>query len=416
MEQRIASICSQRRSTSEESKAQWKVAEELCISIKKKMCTTCTQVLPFEMFHKDASGFCGKRNRCNSCYGRRVVEIKNENVDQKVKRQCAPKATVVGRIEDALKCAESMTRYEIESSGCEFLKQCKSMEIRFWQDGTLSDAGVRPVNSVDDMWLPMQLKSTAKKTAPYTFNGCDSYGSMLMIGTIGTGCAIVLDKSECFSNGQIKKNKLSVPLNIDELGEIMHSKFDEARVRGLLSSEMHLRMQCSLSNQVELALMQMSSLLVDKTCIQWPDTRNSVVDRIISDNVRVQDKAAYKCNTAYKGSVMKKFRGGHIPYLISDCDLFVFSTVHTHKRLLIEWRIPSSWLAQQGYLTVVGEDGVVATHGKLTQIALGIDPLLKAEIFEKPFLSGQEKDTIQFCNVHPIPLELHIEACLYGRE
>jgi hypothetical protein len=78
--------------------------------------------------------------------------------------------------------------------------------------------------------------------------------------------------------------------------------------------------------------------------------------------------------------------------------------------------VESDWPAHIGTHTVVGEDGVVATHGKLTQIALGIDPLLKAEIFEKPFLSGQEKDTIQFCNVHPIPLELHIEACLYGRE
>eukprot|EP00966_Prymnesium_polylepis_P314647 7270605-Prymnesium_polylepis.1 len=238
-----------------------------------------------------------------------------------------PSHNVVERIQESLKSVVSTIRYEVEEFGSALLGDCPLVEIKFWQDGTLSDAGMRPIGEHRDQWLPIQLKSTMSTSPPYVFNNCNKYSSMCMIGTTGERKAFVLYDSECFVNGQIKKGKKCDPLTLDELSTMLLLMWSDAFYANELHEELVLRNQCSRSSQLELAVMSVSSFVVDGTPINWPNMRNSVVDRILTDGTRVQDKVAYRRSRNFTGSLMRKFRGAKVPYVDGDVDTFVFSYI-----------------------------------------------------------------------------------------
>lgn len=414
MEEKIATIqriCKNRRTVSHASKVAWATAEKLCIEVGMKMCSKCEQVYPFARFNQDKAGFCGLRNRCTACYGKRAGEILHETVSAKLMRTNQPSSRVCSRVHAAASSSERTPRFETEAYGNEHLAQCKTMEVRFWQDGTCSDAGVRPLGECSDLWMPLQLKATKKMCAPFVFAGCNKYPWMRIVAIIGDGRAFILNASSAMANGQIKLNKKVAPLDMCQVTEALSTAWRDDFGRSKLYSEEVLRMQCAKNSQVELQLMMLSSFLVDKRPICWPDVRNTAVDRILPNGARAQDKAVHIRGQTYRANIYRTFRRRPVPYTSTDCDVFVFCTVHAACRILIEWRIPSEWLAAQGYLTVL-EGSSVVSFGKTTSIALGLPASFKDEIFGTADVLDCEKKTMPFFAYHLLPPSYVIPPCL----
>ena len=407
----ITRICSVRRNTSTESKESWARAEELCMSIGMKMCATCHKVKDFNQFHVDKNASCGYRNRCRACYGKRLREIKEESIECKLQRQSRPANAVVARIDEARSCEESTRRYETESFGNQMLLSCPGIEVIFWQDGTHSDAGIRPNGSIPGYWLPVQMKATKSTQSPFIFGYCSGYGQMLMIGVTGSLEAFIMNSSEAMKDGRIKKYWKDTRLDAAALAEVLVSKWEDALYDEGLFDEHTLRRQCSPSSKIELELMELSSSIVDRIPIQWPDVRNSSVDRILPGGLRAQDKAAYIHESKFVGSVMKKFRRNKIPYFSNDCDVFVFSKVIASMRILLEWRIPMAWLCSNGVVTVI-EEGRVVKYGKNTMIALGVDESTKMAIIGTSKSTKQEIMTRRFLSIHKLPESYIVPECL----
>jgi len=406
---RLLEIASSRRTKSAESQAAWKEAEVICHKWQIKHCTGCQQLLAFDQFYKSCKDFLGLKNNC--------IECKKQGPVPGVKRKYGETSSnVTSRIIEAYECGQSTSRYEVEALGSDMLKRQKIVDVRFWQDGTLSDAGIRPTGSKDDKWLPVQLKSTAKVEPPYIFNNCEKYGSMAIVGTTGNSTCFMFSSESAMANGQVKIGRSVQPLTIDGMATKLLEMY--SKVSGL-NTEAELRSQCSPSSKIELNLMLLSSSIVDGHEILWPSTRNSVVDRLLKDGTTIQDKAA-GCNTDVKmrffhGSLKKKFRKTPVPYLNTDCKMFVFSTLYEKRRLFIEWRIPSEWLEKEEYLTVF-EDGKLACPGRVTTIALGLPDELQIEIFGEKTTSNVASKTVQFVNVYPLPDGYCVPECLKGRD
>jgi len=300
------------------------------------------------------------------------------------------------------------------------LARVPGVEVRFWQDGTASDAGVRPLGNRHDAWLPLQVKATRNNDPPFVFNACAKYEDrMVLIGVIGSGEFIALRSSDAMKNGQIKKSHRRDVISPGDLSKALMEAYAEQEVHQTLATELELRIQCSESSRVEFELMNLSSRLVDGGAVEYPSVRNSSVDRILEDASRIQDKAAAWFNTQFtsKGRLCKKFSKGVIPYRSTDCDMFVFSTLHVGLSMLFEWRIPSSWLTAQGYLTVVEGSNIVQV-GKVTYISLGMDDNSQHQVFGSSTRSSVCIATQQFFKSYPLPPELVacIPVCLRDRD
>jgi hypothetical protein len=413
--QRIKQLCSKKRTRATGSQADWQEAQTLCTQHQVKLCKTCNNVHPFAKFHSDSTGFCGRRDCCSTCYCARQTEL----------RQGAGRVqndTIFKRVSEAIaSTGRKSSDYETEAWSCGLLELVPGIEVRFWQDGTASDAGVRPLGDANDAWLPVQMKATRAKQPPFVFNACSKYdASVVLIGVIGSGEFMVLRKSDATKNGQIKKSHRNDVISSCELSEALLEAHNSQRVANTLATELELRIQCSDSSRIEFELMNLSSRLVDHNGIKYPSVRNSSVDRILDDGQCVQDKAAawFGSQYTFKGRLCKKFLSGVIPYFSTDCDLFVFSTLHVGMAVLFEWRIPSSWLTERGYLTVIDDDDKIVQVGKATYISLGIDDDLQLQVFGSATRSSVCTATQRFFKAYPLPQELieRIPMCLRGRD
>ena len=61
----------------------------------------------------------------------------------------------------------------------------EGLEVRQWQDGTLSDFGDCPRGCGRDLWLPAQLKTTTRTSYPFQFKGCGKVYPMDIIAMTG---------------------------------------------------------------------------------------------------------------------------------------------------------------------------------------------------------------------------------------
>jgi len=410
--QRLGQLCSKKRTRAAQSQSDWKDAQELCQQHKLKFCRACTNVLPFTSFHKDKAGFCDLRDCCSSCYCKRQRELRDgatRVISTAIAERVASALTATGR---------KASDYETEEWSCRLLGELDGIDLRFWQDGTSSDAGVRPIGNTQDLWLPLQVKATRATVPPFTFNSCDKYANNVeLVGVIGTGEFLVLCSDDAFSNGQIKKNHRADVVTSGALSHYLNGCWDLQLANGTLQSERVLRTQCSDSSLIEFEMMRLSSLIVDNTSVAYPTIRNSSVDRLLNDGTRVQDKAAswFTKQYTYKARLCKKFVGAMIPYKNTDCDLFVFSTVHAGLSTFFEWRIPSTWLSDMGYLTIEKEGQVIAV-GKVTHISLGLPEKLQLAVFGSVTRSPSAKATEQFFVEHQLPVGESVVGCLRGRD
>lgn len=404
---KIRALCLKKRSKAEDSKRQWEQAEALCLEHELKLCRSCLEVLPFTSFHKDRSCFCNLRDRCSRCFLSRQKVCRATPKKDRVETK--KRAEILSRLNRDVAAKHAET-YETEKRSIDVFLSNASHDVVVLQDGTRSDLCLRPIGETEDIWLPIQIKSTSAREPPYSFQKASGY-SMPVFGITGTG--LMFD----ITDTQVETKKLSSNkecIVTAALKDLLRSYFDRYKVAGELLSLQTLRLDCSASSQVELHLMQLSSLLVDMNEINWPAHRNSPVDRILRDGIRVQDKAAHVYKNSYRGRLCKKHAGKMIPYDSADCDMFVFSTVHEARREFHEWRIPAAWLKERGFLTI-RVDSVVQCVGLVTQIALWLPTDVHVEVFGTP-RSSTGHSTEEFWRMLKLPPEYEIPQLLCGRD
>ena len=403
----IHALCLKKRSKADESKRRWEEAEALCLEHQLKLCRSCLVVLPFADYHKDKSGFCNLRDRCSQCFLSRQKVCRATPKSDRL--QTGKRTEILSRLNSEVAAKHAQT-YETEQRSIEVFLSHAYHDVVVLQDGTRSDLCLRPMEDAHDLWLPIQIKSTSATEPPYSFQKTSGY-DMPVFGITGTGLMFDITKAQT-NTKKLSSNERCI--DGAELQALLRSYFDHFKVAGELRSLQTLRLDCSASSQVELHLMQLSCRLVDAQEINWPVQRNSPVDRILRDGVRVQDKAAHVYKNSYRGRLCKKHAGKMIPYDSEDCDMFVFSTVHESRREFHEWRIPTAWLKEHGFLTV-RLDSVVQCVGLVTQIALWLPPDVHLQLFGTP-RSSTGRSTEEFWHMFKLPPGYEIPQVLCSRD
>jgi len=341
--------------------------------------------------------------------------------------------------------------------------QSVGLEVRQWQDGTLSDFGDCPIGSKRDLWLPAQLKTTTSTVYPFQFKGCGKKYGMDIIALTGnvdeafvySSSFVEANASKMVSNGAVRKHRTgpnaenrdiikvtsgarsecvwnTQRLRIVEVAQQRLScwheelaKYDSG-IPSMLLTEREMRMQCHSKSRCEFLNAELSMLFDSNAQHRWAPPQ-LVYDRLRND-VPIQDKPAiWNSNTdstRYTALVTKRLNGGHVPYELGDLrgGLFVMSTVHVGLRLFLEWRIPESDMDSIfDALLHRGLDGKFCTPGCQT-INLSVlgehdeNMDVHMKIFGRLPKAGTDRKAARFLHIHELPSSYCIDACLEGRD
>lgn len=337
------------------------------------------------------------------------------------------------------------------------------LEVRQWQDGTLSDFGDRPIGCKLDLWLPAQLKTTTSTEYPFQFKGCGKEYGMDIIAISGNDDEVFVYSSEfvksnaskLLSNGSVKKHRTAPNAENRDVIKVTSGKRGEcvwniprlriqdvARQRlshwhdeiskynkgmpNMLCTERELRMQCHPKSRCEYLHSELSMYFDSTAKHKWASPQ-LVYDRMRND-VPVQDKPAiWNSNTdstRYTALVTKRLNGGHVPYELGDLQngLFVMSTVHVGLRLFLEWRIPEEDMDRIfEALLHRGTDGKFCTAGcqtiNLSVIGENDENIdLHMKIFGRLPKAGTDRRAARFLHIHKLPNSYSIDSCLEGRD
>ena len=339
--------------------------------------------------------------------------------------------------------AKSTTRVEDDSiSMLVALAPQAGVEVRKWHDGTRSDIGVRPTNVIEDCWYPIQIKSTAAVKPKFQWNlGSKSYNMPVLLLTGDVDQAFLLFPHDLARHDEkIKRNQGMIAYGVGagywqdamsprgviailaDIGARWHTE-RALEDSGLLATESTLQMQCSVDSQREWVVSSLSRMF-STAAIHSQPSHQSTTDRL-EDGVRIQDKSAAwmkREDTPYfKAKCGKLLRGVEIPYATGDADLYCFAVVLEQKRLLLEWRIPSTAMDTMfGRLSHVENSKVV----KLGRICINL-PVIgpsgeNADLHRHLFGRMPHKNTdlrpALFLKIHSIPATVSLAACVCGRD
>jgi hypothetical protein len=353
---------------------------------------------------------------------------------------------------------ETARLYQLETTFAAY-----GLEVRQWQDGTLSDFGDRPIGCRKDLWLPAQLKTTTSTVYPFQFKGCGKeYGMDIIALTGNVDEAFVYSAefleanvSKMLSNGPSKEHRTvpnaenrdiikvtsgargvcvwNIPrLHVAEVAQQRLVRWHDELLKydkglpSILRTERELRMQCHSKSRCEFLHSELSMRFDSAVQHRWAPPQ-LVYDRL-RDDVPVQDKPAiWNSNTdstRYTALVTKRLNGGHVPYELGDLQggLFVMSTVHVGLRLFLEWRIPEEDM--DGIFQALlhrGADGKFCTPGCQT-INLSVlgehdeNMDLHMKIFGRLPKAGTDRRAARFLHIHELPSSYSIDPCLEGRD
>ena len=391
------------------------------LKLQKKFCTasSCPQrglLQAFDQFCKNKRGVCGLLPHCRRCHNAKQHRKGNKEPSNVKERRFAATRNV----------REWSRHYQvaiaqIESFAHRLISATVPLELKQWQDGTLSDVGVRPRGG-GDSWLLLQIKGTARDRPPFTWIGCKRYEGMSIVAltacpsliyffphedSIKTSNIRISDSTRCsFTNNPIDINNLAVELK---------QRWNTERKY----SEHEARMQCNVKSQRELVTIMLDERFHPSCKHEWPMFCTET-DRWC-DGLRVQHKTAFwdSTNGWYKSNLYKRAGNEHVPYCVGDVELFKISTVHEGLRLFIQWTIPASDM-DAVFEKLDRGDGEVCGQTTIQLSLLGADgenSALHHHIFGR-CVPDQRADrrSAQYVEIHSLPATYCIPQCMRGRD
>ena len=238
-------------------------------------------------------------------------------------------------------------------------------ELRFWQDGTLSDVGIRPRGETADAWLPLQLKHSKSSTPAYHMRS--DYGCFVLATHAGRNGAFVftpdnLKASDFPESGRIKislkrkylsdeKNRTWRELWCD-WNSVIEVLLRQWHVGASRRTERELRMQVNASNYIEWLHIDLARRFEPEVAWSWPVQTMQLYDQLRAGE-KVQFKSTVKTTTGFEASNLhKKMMQAIVPYELGDNDWYYFSHIVWEHRLFIQWRIPEAEMLRLGLLSV----------------------------------------------------------------
>lgn len=398
---------------------------------RQKRCTRCKQLLQVGAFAKSSMGSMGVSSICKSC---RIAD--RSDAEGAMARKQQVEHSRIRKIEALLSKKQAKSTTIVEDKAILRLQElCVDvLDVRKWHDGTRSDVGIRAVSSLEDAWIPIQIKSCSSTTPKFVWNlGKKAYNftTILMTGDVEVSFVLSAHDQQQHQN-KIQCNQgvlyfgstgywhdVLKPLTSKELIVTLALLLQSGEAR---KTEYELQMDCSIDSQKEWFNCFVARRIGANEMSVLPSFQ-STIDRI-ENGVRIQDKSAHwlaRENTPYfKAKCAKLLNGTEIPYNTGDADCFCFSIIVRRKRLLLQWRIPESCMLELGKLSVV-EDGQVVSVGR-TAINLPVlgpfneNIALHNDLFGKMPRRDTDLRVALYLRIFEIPrsIDLPIEVCECG--
>lgn len=383
-----------------------------------RTCRVCNKLLAIAMFGKNAAIKSGIDTRCRQCGRKATKATKSRRKNGTLLTRSHNKLDTVARLDimnRALARPDTMSwTMQTETRSIDALMHMMpALEFRRWQDCTKSDVGIRPRSSSMDLWLPLQLKSCDATFVQFRMRGKDK-----KLPNCDTICIALSRDNTLFF---FRKEEIPA-MRIAPCGLLGMFNFDHWRGRSINArvlevelmarwwdeersfSEGHLRSEVNANHKVELAHIAHANLTFPNSVVRWPCTPQGVTD-LIRDGQKEQYKSVQrKGNVFQAGDVKKKLCTVDVAYEVGDNDWYVLGYTDTVNHIELLWRIPEAFMAQKGYLSTRGNDGLFATPGQMSVPLNIVGPNgenkdLQMQIVGKMPRSDVESDTAQFLHV-----------------
>lgn len=208
---------------------------------------------------------------------------------------------------------------------CEKLNQCKVFKTH---ECCLADIAVKPKDKADDLWLPIQVKTTGAKGKYFLFNIKNAYPDMLVL------CAAPSENKYWLFNGNniLGKERITIgrglskndenEVKFDELENILcncylHSTYFDSPLKLACLEDLNIPINDN-SKKEHVHRLKRENVIKNIFIITYPQIDNSKVDCYIN-GLKIQDKAAYKqerCIGTYRVNLSNNC------YAIGDIDLY----------------------------------------------------------------------------------------------
>jgi hypothetical protein len=187
------------------------------------------------------------------------------------------------------------------------------LELRIMVEGSLADFAIKPCSIVDDLWLPVQLKSTLKI--------CHGLYSFTMHNNIYNDMFVMLFVVENQKTWIINSSDINVSskINIGKYNSV-YSKYEvkvndiNQRLTTLYCDYKHylksfetINVPVSEQSKNAIEMNRYRESLFPTFSIKYPEMGGTVYDSIINETYKVQDKVA-SCYSKKKTSNSKEYR------------------------------------------------------------------------------------------------------------
>jgi hypothetical protein len=266
---------------------------------------------------------------------------------------CVSKNSNKNKIGD--KTSEGQSKNVLLEDNCiEYITEIlKNFEVKKTFEGCLADIAIRPVNSPEDKWLMVQVKSTNKPLRDYAFKMNDRYKDCMIF------CVCYSDKKMWLFDGNnvTVKNKIAIGLK--------KSKYDvnEVDLENIDKSIMKYYNTFALYefNKIDIPISDMQKqekdyreFRVDKCKFlnfEYP-TKNGLVYDFIVNGHKVQEKVGSSniksvCFCLWKNNGKKQGKRQFQYYQLKDCE-FYWLNFPDKKNFYV---IPANILLKNGYIS-----------------------------------------------------------------
>jgi len=277
------------------------------------------------------------------------------------------------KIEQKTRCGDNRS-FIIEDKGIVYIKKLFKdfFEIRLTDDGCLADFAIRNINSKEDLWLPIQLKTTKSNKYSYIFKLhknkyinciilclCENEEKLWILNgnEVNETESLHINKSNTckYSFEEIIKNNLQN--SIVKYYNIMQIKqFDE------------LNIPISLEVQKEQEFRKYRENKCNFITFEYPDETGAVYDFTIN-NLKVQEKTSYIVKSALRTHISRQtVNGVRMPSYKKNDNQFYWVHFPCKKYFLL---FPEIFLINEGFIQTDNQLGkttfyisVISIHDK----------------------------------------------------
>jgi hypothetical protein len=182
---------------------------------------------------------------------------------------------------------------EIEYEGIKIIEECLKpyYEVIRTKEGCLADLAIRKKGEKEDLWIPVQMKTTMKNShGMYSFNVSNTYNNMLLI------CICISEKKIWIMpyNGLTLKSKLNISVKSKYSKYLVDNTIINTFIDTCVSDIVYnildtLLIPVNPAQQREQEYVKKRETCIPFLSYQYPDVQNTCVDVIVNGK-KVQEK------------------------------------------------------------------------------------------------------------------------------